>query len=145
MLDLLILFLSSVFIIVSLQHLGTISLINIILYLGLVVNAFIIALSFHILVLSIGVLTTEVDNTIMLYRDLTLMGRVPVDIYLEPIRGILTFIIPVGIMMTFPAKALMGFLSIEAVLLSFLMAAFFLLSSIKLWRLALRNYSSASS
>lgn len=133
------------FIIITVGKIGDINLFNILIYLFLIFNAFIIALSFHIFVLSIGVLTTEVDNTIMLYRDLTQMGRVPIDIYREPIRSILTFAIPVGVMMTFPSKALMGLLSWQFILISFLVSAVFLFGSIAFWRHSLNHYSSASS
>lgn len=106
---------------------------------------FIIALSFHILVLVLGILTTEVDNAIFVYRDLVGMGRVPVDIYIEPIRGLLTFIIPVGIMMTFPVKALMGLLSTQFILYSAVFTSFLFYFSLKAWHYSLKRYSSASS
>ncbi|MBI2337806.1 ABC-2 family transporter protein [Candidatus Daviesbacteria bacterium] len=105
----------------------------------------VIALSFHIFVLSLGIFTTEVDNAVFVYRDLMGMGRVPVDIYMEPIRGLVTFIIPVGIMMTFPAKSLMGLLSLSSLVYSILFAAFLFYLSLNIWKIALRNYSSASS
>lgn len=106
---------------------------------------FIIALAFHILVLALGILTTEVDNAIFVYRDLVGMGRVPVDIYMEPIRGLITFVIPVGIMMTFPAKALMGLLSLPLIIYAIFLSVILLYFSILAWRFALKNYSSASS
>lgn len=125
--------------------LGALSLLNVISYILLLVNALMIAGAFHIAVLALGILTTEIDNTIMLYRDLTRLGTVPVDIYKEPVRGILTFIIPVGVMMTYPAKALMGFLSWPIVLISFLMGIFLFYLSLRFWRYALSKYTSASS
>lgn len=124
---------------------GLFSFSGIFLYIVLIFNAFLIALSFHILVLAVGVLTTEVDNTIMLYRDLTQMGRVPVDIYTEPIRSVLTFIVPVGVMMTFPAKAMLGLLSPLNIFLSFFISFLFLFISLNIWRFSLKHYSSASS
>lgn len=144
-LDLSIITLSIGTVLFSITKIGEISLIGIILYFFLIVNAFIIALAFHIAVLGIGILTTEVDNTIMLYRDLTQMGRVPVDIYREPVRGIITFIIPVGIMMTFPSKALMGLLSFNILLFSFLFGGAALFLSLKFWNYSLKHYQSASS
>ena len=103
-----------------------------------------IALSFHILVLSLGILTSE-NNAILVYRDLVGMGRVPVDIYAEPIRSLITFIFPVGIMMTFPAKALMGLLSWQPILYAVFFSIILFYSSLSAWRFALKNYSSASS
>ncbi len=116
-----------------------------ILYMLFLINALVIALAFHILVLSLGVVTTEIDNTLWMYRDLTQMGRVPVDIYHQPIKGIITFIIPIGIMMTFPVKGLLGILNIPLVLVSFGIGVLFITVSLYFWKYSLRHYSSASS
>ncbi|TSC54141.1 MAG: ABC transporter permease [Microgenomates group bacterium LiPW_16] len=124
---------------------GEFSIAGVILYILLLFNAFLIATAIHIAVLALGVLTTEIDNTIMLYRDVTRMGMVPIDIYKEPLRGFLTFVIPVGVMMTFPPKALMGLLSWWGILISFLIGGLLFWLSLKFWRYALTHYSSASS
>jgi ABC-2 type transport system permease protein len=124
---------------------GNLTILNFTFYILLLINAFLIATAFHIAVLALGILTTEIDNTIMLYRDITRMGTVPIDIYKEPLRGFLTFIIPVGVMMTFPAKALMGLLSAQMVIFSFLISGIFLWGSLRFWKYALKHYSSASS
>lgn len=144
-LDLSIIFLSLAFIIFAAGKIGGISLLGVILYVVFILNAFLIALAFHIFVLAIGVLTTEVDNTIMLYRDITQMGRVPVDIYKEPLRGILTFVVPVGIMMTFPAKVLMGLLSLGTIVASVFIGILSVVLSLWFWRFSLKHYASASS
>lgn len=132
-------------IIVAASNTGAISFSNILLYVVLIFNAFIITLSFHIAVLALGVLTTEVDSTLFLYRDLTQMGRLPVDIYHEPLRSFLTFVIPIGIMMTFPVKALMGFITLPAVAASFITGGLLFFISLRFWRFALKHYASASS
>lgn len=144
-LDLPILFGSIPFLIIVAQKVGIITFENIIIYFFLMINSFIIALSFHVFVLGMGTITTAVENPIMLYRDLTQMGRVPVDIYKEPLRGIITFIFPVGIMMTFPAKALMGLLSFTNIIAAFAISALIFFLSLKFWCYSLKNYSSASS
>lgn len=144
-LDISMLVISVGFVIMSILRIGNISLAGVLIYILLVSNAFLIALSFHVFILVVGILTTEVDNTLWLYRDVTQMGRVPIDIYNESIRGILTFILPVGIMMTFPAKSFMGLLSIESVIISFLVSAVLLYISLKCWKFAISHYASASS
>jgi len=73
------------------------------------------------------------------------MGRIPIDVYKEPIRGVITFAVPVGIMMTFPVKALLGSLSLLTIILSFSIGLVFIISSLFFWRYALKRYSSASS
>lgn len=127
------------------QLLGVTSIFNIFIYIMLMGAAFVIALSFHILVLSLAVLTTEIDHAILVYRDITGMGRFPIDIYKEPLKGFITFIIPVGIMMSFPVKGLIGFLSPPLILYALSFAIIFLIISIKVWNWSLKQYSSASS
>lgn len=118
---------------------------DIVIYILLIINSLILTTAFHIVVVAIGILTTTVDHTIMIYRDVTSTGRIPVDIYREPVRGLLTFIIPVGVIMTFPAKALMGLLSFQGILISFLFGIFIFWGSLRFWKYALTKYSSASS
>lgn len=130
---------------VSLQHVGSLAFINILVYILLVFNSCIIALAFHIFVLSLGILTTEVDNAVWLYRDLTQMGRFPITIYAQPVRNILTFVIPIGIMMTFPAQALLGLLSPLFVVISLCVGIILLFISYKSWQYSLKFYGSASS
>jgi len=121
---------------------GSISTINLLFYFSLLINALIIATAFHVFVLALGTMTTEVDHTIMIYRDLISLGRFPMEIYQEPIRGIFTFIVPVGIMMSFPSKALFGLLSPPLILFSFLLSFILLTASMKLWALAIKKYQS---
>lgn len=121
------------------------NILNIGLYLGLLLNGFLIATGFHILVLALAIVTTEIDHAIMIYRDLTSMGRVPVDIYQEPLRSVITFAIPVGIMMTFPARAFMGLLNPWLITLSLAIGIVFFAIALRIWRYALTRYASASS
>lgn len=119
-----------------------ITFINILNSTFLILNSIIIATSFHIIVLALGILTTDVDHTIMIYRDVTGMARFPMQIYREPLRSIFTFIIPVGVMMTFPSQALFGRLSFEFFILAFFISITVLLLSLTLWKTALRKYQS---
>ena len=144
-LDLPLLFLSLGFLIYAGSQIGPFDLTGVILYIALVTNALIIAFSIHVLILGFGILTADIDNSVMLYRDLTRMGQIPVDVYRAPVSLIVTFILPVGIMMTFPVKALLGTLSWNYILVSFLFAFIFLTVSLKFWNYALRQYQSASS
>lgn len=127
------------------MHLQGVTLFTTVVYICLLVNALFIATAFHIAVLCLGVLTTEVDNAIMLYRDFTQMGRFPITIYQQPLRGILTFAIPVGIMMTIPAQVLMGIFTPQIIAIAFLIGITTFSLSIFLWKYALRSYASASS
>lgn len=118
---------------------------QVIFFAFLVLNGLMIAMAFHILVLALAVITLEIDHSIMIYRDITNLGRLPIDIYKEPLKGILTFLIPVGIMITLPAKALMGFVSLSGVLGSLMLGSVLIFLSTKFWNSALKKYTSASS
>lgn len=122
-----------------------VSFFHLLLYLLFLFNGFVIAMAFHIFVICFGILTTEVDNTIMLYRDLSQMGRFPVDIYREPLRWVITFVVPVGIMMNIPAQVLTGNPPVRLLIVATVIAVFFLTLSLKTWSYAVREYTSASS
>lgn len=126
-------------------HLLNPSFLQSVFYLLLLINGLIIASAFHIFVLGLGIVTFEIDHTIMIYRDLFNLGRFPIDIYKEPLRSIITFLIPVGIMVSFPAKAIMGLISPMGVLWSLTFGILILFLSFKFWNFALKKYSSASS
>jgi ABC-2 type transport system permease protein len=121
---------------------GHISYTNIIPFVILFVNALWIATSFHILVLALGILTTEVDHTILIYRDMTSLGRFPMAIYKEPIKSFFTFIIPIGIMTSFPPQALLGALSPSGFFISLAISSVLFYSVMKLWNFALKKYQS---
>lgn len=121
------------------------STIEVVYYIILVINSLLIAAAFHIAVLSFGIITLEVDHMIMVYRDLASMGRFPIDIYKEPLKGILTYVVPVGIMVTIPARALIGLVTPIGVLLTLGFGACVLYLSLRFWNFALMKYSSASS
>lgn len=119
-----------------------ITILSFFFYLIFIINSLIIATAFHIMVLALGILTTEIDHTMMIYRDIVGLGRFPMDIYKEPIRGIFTFIVPVGIMMSVPAQALFGLLNWKIALYSVLISIGLFFLSIRLWGFALKKYQS---
>lgn len=123
-------------------HPGTL---GIILFLALIVNAFVIATAFHIAILALAIITLEIDHTVMIYRDLTNLGKLPVDIYKEPLKSFLTYLVPIGIMMTVPVKALIGMISFIGVISSIAIGCLSIFLALKFWRFALKKYTSASS
>jgi ABC-2 type transport system permease protein len=121
------------------------SMINLSAFALVSISGMILVVSFHIIIAALGVITTEVDHAIMVYRDLSMMARVPVDIYADALRALLTFVIPIAIVFTFPAKALMALLSPTWIAFSLLFSVIIFWFSLKIWRYALTQYSSASS
>ncbi|MBI5620494.1 ABC-2 family transporter protein [Candidatus Gottesmanbacteria bacterium] len=144
-LDFFMLFPYTVILIYAAGLLGPLAAWDVIVYILLMISGFMIITGFHIVVLALGIIATEVDHAIMMFRDILSMGRIPVDIYREPLRGLLTFILPIGIMMTMPPKALMGLLSVWMIVVSLGLSLLFFVVCLKAWRYALSQYSSASS
>jgi ABC-2 type transport system permease protein len=144
-LDLPLLLISLLFIIVSIFSLPHVTLWGVIVYSILVLNGLCIALSFHIFILSVGLVSTSMDQILWIYRDVTLLGRIPVGLYNEPVRSFLTFIIPLGIMITFPPESLIGVLSPFFICIALLFGAIFYMGSLVVWRNALRYYTGSGS
>src|SRR3972149_5715549 len=90
-------------------------------------------------------LTGKVLRFVFIYRDIINLGKLPVDIYSEPIRSIITYLIPVGVMITLPAKALMGLVSPIGIIATLGIGAVALVASYRCWHFALTRYTSASS
>ncbi len=120
-------------------------LINFILYLLLSINGLLIIGAIHIFILGFGIITTEVDHAVMVYRDIETTGRFPVDIYKDPLKQILTFVVPIGIMFTIPVKVLLGLISWEWIVLSLGIGSLISILSLKFWNYSIKKYSSASS
>lgn len=114
-------------------------------FLALTLNAVLLAGAFHLIVLGLGIITLSIDHLIMIYRDLTALMRIPVDLYIQPLRSLLTFVLPLGIMFTFPPKLLMGLLSWQMIALSFVLGLVAFYLSLIFWHFSLRHYQSASS
>ena len=115
------------------------------LFIFLLVNSLVLSFAFHLFVCSLCILTLSIDHLVWIYRDLTNMARFPTDIYHQGVQYLLTFTIPVIVLITVPAKALLGLLSWSAVFFSFLAGGFSLYLSLRFWHYALTRYSSASS
>lgn len=110
------------------------------LYILFIFLSFIISMSFHIIVLSLGIIATEVDHAVMIYRDLSGLARLPISIYQSPFREIFTFIIPIGIMVSFPVYMFLGKLAPILIGYTFCFTGIFFIFSILLWKSALKKY-----
>ncbi len=115
------------------------------LYLLLCVNGVLIAFSIHVLIASITVRTQQMETTIWLYRDISSLGRFPVDVYSNLFQAFLTFVVPIAVMVSYPSKAVLGFLSLEQIFFSFIVSGALLIFSQFTWKSALKKYCSVSS
>jgi ABC-2 type transport system permease protein len=87
----------------------------------------------------------RMDNLIYLLGAIFDTARFPVQIFSGVWRLVFTFVIPVAIMTTFPAMALLGRLDANRALATIGGALLMLVLSRVVWRAAIRNYTSASS
>jgi ABC-2 type transport system permease protein len=87
----------------------------------------------------------RLDNLIYLLMAIFDTARWPIHVFRGAWRFLFTFIIPVAIMTTFPAMALLGTLSTRTTLLTLGGSIAMLGVSRLIWRSAIRNYTSASS
>ena len=87
----------------------------------------------------------RLDNLMYLLGAIFDSGRWPVKILPGVWRFIFTFVIPIAVMTTFPAMALLGTLAARTALATVGGAVLLLIISRLVWRAAIRNYTSASS
>ena len=111
----------------------------------IMIIGFVMVLSWHILILSIGVKYLEVDNTIMLYRDLEKMAAMPIEIYGKVGAGIMTYVFPFALIATIPARYVFGLYNPLYLLGFAILAVIQIKLALYVWHRALMFYSSASS
>jgi ABC-2 type transport system permease protein len=98
-----------------------------------------------ILVIAAAFWVVRLDNLIYLFNSIFDAGRWPATIFRGVWRVVFTFIIPLALMTTYPALALLGRLSATTALEAFGGALVFALAARLLWLRALAHYTSASS
>jgi ABC-2 type transport system permease protein len=101
--------------------------------------------SLWLAVISLAFWFVRVDNLSYLFNAIFEAARWPVGVFRGWVRFALTFVIPVGLMTSFPAMALLGTLSAKNTLAATGLALTLLVVSRTLWTRALRHYTSASS
>jgi ABC-2 type transport system permease protein len=111
----------------------------------LVVNGVALVFSIHVFVAGVAVRTQELENAIWIYRDVMFMGKFPVDVYAPAVRWALTFGVPIAVMTSFPAKALLGILSPAWAAYGVILTAVLLALSARYWRGSVARYTSSSS
>lgn len=87
----------------------------------------------------------KVDNLSYLFSSFFETARFPVTVYKGFFRFAFLYIFPVALITTFPAASIVGRLGWGQAAISLGVAILFMWLSRKLWKFALRNYTSASS
>ncbi len=105
----------------------------------------VIAYSLWMLLTTLAFWLVRIENISEVLTAFYETGRFPVSAFGTPLRILLTFVVPIAFMTTFPAAALLGTLEPLYMALAPAMAGALLLASRAFWRFALRSYTSASS
>jgi ABC-2 type transport system permease protein len=101
--------------------------------------------SLWILVISAAFHVVKVDNLSFLFSSIFDAARWPVGVFRGAWRVIFTFVVPLALMTTFPAMALLGRLDLPTALGSLAGAALFAAFARAVWRSSIARYTSASS
>jgi ABC-2 type transport system permease protein len=101
--------------------------------------------AFYILTVSAAFVVVRVDNLTYLFSSIFDAARWPASVFRGALRVFFTFVIPLAVLTTFPAEALLGRLSWERAGLAVGLAVFLLLVSRVVWTRAIGRYTSASS
>lgn len=87
---------------------------------------------------------TRIANIEMVFWNVFHAGRYPLEVYQPWVRWLLTFILPLAFLTTFPAQALVGRAGLTTLLTSLTVAPAMFLIATAFWRFGLRRYSGAS-
>ncbi len=109
----------------------------------MLVSAAMVLYSLWILVVSAAFWVVRLDNLTYLFTAVFDAARWPVQVFRGAWRFVFTFVIPLALMTTYPAMAILGRLDGRTALASLGGALLFALLARALWGLAIRNYTSA--
>jgi len=101
--------------------------------------------SLWILVVSAAFHVVKVDNLAHLFNSIFDAARWPVTVFRGFWRVLFTLVIPLGLMTTYPAQALLGKLSVATAVAAVAGSALFAAFARLVWRSSLKRYTSASS
>jgi ABC-2 type transport system permease protein len=99
--------------------------------------------SLFVLVLSLAFYFVKVDNLSFLLSSIFDAARWPSSVFRGVLALLFTFVIPLALMTTYPALALLGRIDAARVAIALGIAAAFLVLSRLAWRRAVRQYTSA--
>jgi len=108
-------------------------------------SATVILYSLWILVVSAAFFVVKVDNLSFLFLSLYDAARWPSDVFPVVLRAVFTFVIPLAVLTTIPARALLGRIGPPEVAATALGALAFALAARRVWLRSIGHYTSASS
>lgn len=112
---------------------------------ALLLSAMVVLYSMWILVISVAFWVVRLDNLSYLFNSIFDFAHWPVSIFKGIWRFVFTFVIPLAIMTTYPAEALLGTLAPDTALLAIGGSLGFATLARAIWTRAIQRYTSASS
>lgn len=110
---------------------------------ALVVAALAILHSLWVLVVSLAFVTVKVDNLTFLLGSVYDAARWPASVWRGALAWVFTLVVPLTVMTTWPALAVLGRLDAARGVGALALAAAFVAASRAVWTRAIRNYTSA--
>jgi len=104
----------------------------------------VIAWASRVLIASVSLWVPSIELDV-LYSALWQFWRYPVEVYCQPLRFFLTYVLPFAFLATFPARALTGRTSLLLPLLGIAAACMAIVMVQLVWKAGLRRYTSATS
>ncbi len=111
----------------------------------MLISAVLLIYSIWVAMASLSFWFVRIENIAELFSVFFETARFPISTFGGLLRFILTFVVPIAFMTTFPAQAVLGMLEPHWLLSAPLVAAAMLWLTHRLWRFAVLHYSSASS
>lgn len=146
LLDLLFLFpILGLFCYVIIKLSASLSFVNIFLYILFLIISLLIVAALHIIYAALIVRVLRAGDFIWFYRGAMSAGSFPPEVLPSLFRVFFTFVMPVVLIVAFPAKAMLGLLSFEWGLIGILYSILLFIFALWFWGKSLRFYSSASS
>ena len=101
--------------------------------------------SLWILIVSLAFYVVKVDNLTYLFSSIFDAARWPATVFRGALHIVFTFVVPLALMTTYPAEALLGRLEWNTLLSSLAGTVVLAAISRQVWLLSIRRYTSASS
>ncbi len=112
---------------------------------GLLICGLLIGFSMNVVTAAVCFWTLSIENAYWLYRDLAYVSRFPPEIYPRSIQFIFTIALPFIVIVSFPAKALMGQIAPLWILGAIIITLIWIAFAAWIWQRGLKHYTSASS
>ena len=111
----------------------------------LFVTAVLLLYSLWIMTVSAAFYVVKIDNLTYLFSSIFDAARWPSVVFPRALQIVFTYVLPLALITTYPARAMLGDLGLTDVLLPLAVAAVFTLVARLIWKRSIARYTSASS